>query len=138
MLILKNLREGLGFNKIFHVTPEAVLAFAEATGDRNPIHFSDEAAQKAGFQGKIAHGQLVVAMANTLLTDHIDNILLREQTVRYKGGVPVGESVLVAATITSPPLRRGPLILVEWAVTFSCKSKIVYTMEAKTLIPVTI
>jgi hypothetical protein len=75
-------------------------------------------------------------MANTLLTDHIDNIVLREQTVRYKSGVPVGGQVLVTAAIVAPPIRRGPLIHVEWSVTFSCQSKIVYLMEAKTLIPV--
>ncbi len=35
--------------------------YAEASGDPNPIHLSDEAAEAAGLPGVIAHGMLTVA-----------------------------------------------------------------------------
>jgi acyl dehydratase/GNAT superfamily N-acetyltransferase len=40
-------------------SPEQVRAFADATGDANPVHFDDAAARAAGFEGRIAHGMLV-------------------------------------------------------------------------------
>ena len=43
------------------VTAEMLKAYAEASGDNNPIHLDPEAAKKAGLPGMIAHGMLVSA-----------------------------------------------------------------------------
>ena len=38
------------------VTREDVKAYADASGDQNPLHQDDEVARAAGFPGVIAHG----------------------------------------------------------------------------------
>ncbi len=40
------------------ITKERLRAYAEASGDPNPIHLDDEVARKAGLPGIIAHGML--------------------------------------------------------------------------------
>jgi acyl dehydratase/GNAT superfamily N-acetyltransferase len=40
-------------------TDEQVRRFADATGDANPVHFDDAAAQALGFPAHISHGMLV-------------------------------------------------------------------------------
>jgi len=41
------------------VTREILEAYAEASGDHNPIHLDDEVARGAGLPGVIAHGMLI-------------------------------------------------------------------------------
>ncbi len=41
-----------------HVTPQEVLAFAEATGDRSPLHLDAEYARRTPFGQPVAHGLL--------------------------------------------------------------------------------
>jgi acyl dehydratase len=44
------------------VEPEDVLAFADLTGDRHPLHVDPEWAATSRFGGQIAHGMLVVSL----------------------------------------------------------------------------
>ncbi len=51
-----------------HVTRADLVRYAGASGDRNPIHWSDRVATGAGLPGVIAHGMLTMALAGRLLT----------------------------------------------------------------------
>jgi acyl dehydratase len=42
------------------VTREDVSAYAEASGDRNPLHLDDAFARSVGFPGVIAHGMFTM------------------------------------------------------------------------------
>ena len=48
-------------------TQKQVDLFIEMTGDRNPIHVSDEQAQLAGFKKKVVHGMLAGIMFGGVL-----------------------------------------------------------------------
>jgi len=52
-----------------HVTVEQIRQYAEASGDRNPIHLDETFARSAGLPGVIAHGMLTMAFANQMVTD---------------------------------------------------------------------
>jgi acyl dehydratase len=52
-----------------HVTQAQIDAYAEASGDHNPIHIDPEAAQAVGLEGTIAHGMLSMAFLGQLVTD---------------------------------------------------------------------
>lgn len=43
------------------ISREQLKAYAEASGDPNPIHLDDEVAKKSGLPGIIAHGMLIAA-----------------------------------------------------------------------------
>ena len=45
------------------ITREDLSRYAEASGDHNPIHLSDAAAQALGLPGVVAHGMLTSALA---------------------------------------------------------------------------
>jgi len=55
------------FERTFRVSAESIEAFGEASGDRNTIHFDDEAARAQGFEGRIAHGLIVQAEISRIL-----------------------------------------------------------------------
>ena len=47
----------------FRITRDDLRAYAEASGDANPIHLDPAAAAAAGLPGTIAHGMLVMGLA---------------------------------------------------------------------------
>jgi acyl dehydratase len=47
----------------FHVTREDLAAYADASGDHNPIHLDDQIARSVGLPGVIAHGMYTMALA---------------------------------------------------------------------------
>lgn len=51
------------------VTQEQIDAYADVSGDHNPIHVNPEAARAVGLDGTIAHGMLSMAILGQLLTD---------------------------------------------------------------------
>lgn len=48
------------------ITPDAIDAFADLTGDRHEIHLSDEGARRHGFPARVAHGLLVLSLVEGL------------------------------------------------------------------------
>ena len=50
------------------ITRADLVRYAGASGDFNPIHWSDRAAREAGLPDVIAHGMLTMALANRLVT----------------------------------------------------------------------
>jgi acyl dehydratase len=51
------------------ITQEQIDAYAEVSGDHNPIHINPKAARAVGLDGTIAHGMLTMAFLGQLLTD---------------------------------------------------------------------
>jgi acyl dehydratase len=49
--------------RVFRVTREDLRAYAEASGDHNPIHQHDDVARSVGLPGVIAHGMFTMALA---------------------------------------------------------------------------
>jgi acyl dehydratase len=54
-----------------HVTRADLVRYAGASGDFNPIHWSDRAAGALGLPGVIAHGMLTMGMAVRVVTDWV-------------------------------------------------------------------
>lgn len=53
--------------RTFRVTRADLVRYAAASGDHNPIHWSDSGAAGAGLPGVIAHGMLSMGLAATAL-----------------------------------------------------------------------
>jgi acyl dehydratase len=51
------------------VTRADLVRYAGASGDFNPIHWSDRVATSVGLPGVIAHGMLTMALAGRLVTE---------------------------------------------------------------------
>jgi acyl dehydratase len=84
------------------VTVEQIRQYAEASGDRNPIHLDESFARSAGLPGVIAHGMLTMAFANQMVTDWLgDRSLLKRLKGRFAGMVQPGDDVTVSGTVAS-------------------------------------
>ena len=85
-----------------HVTVEQIRQYAEASGDRNPIHLDESFARSAGLPGVIAHGMLTMAFANQMVTDWLGNrSLLKSLHGRFAGMVVPGDAVTCSGTVAS-------------------------------------
>jgi len=85
-----------------HVTVEQIRQYAEASGDRNPIHLDESFARSAGLPGVIAHGMLTMAFANQMVTDWLGNrSLLKSLHGRFAGMVVPGDDVTCSGTVAS-------------------------------------
>ena len=74
--------------QVFRVTRADLVRYAGASGDLNPIHWSDRTATSVGLPGVIAHGMLTMAVAGRAVTAWTgDPAALVEQHVRF--GRPV-------------------------------------------------
>ncbi len=84
----------------WEVTREQINAYAEASGDRNPIHLDDDAARAAGLPGVIAHGMLGMAqLANFVVAYAGDHRRLRRLRCRFSGMVQPGDTITFSGRI---------------------------------------
>jgi acyl dehydratase len=55
--------------KTFHLDRALLKAYADASGDQNPIHQNEEFALSVGLPNVISHGMLTMALAGKYVTD---------------------------------------------------------------------
>ncbi|MEN9380420.1 MAG: hypothetical protein RIR99_254 [Actinomycetota bacterium] len=55
--------------KVFTVNRALLKAYADASGDQNPIHQNEEFAVSVGLPNVIAHGMLTMALVGKYITD---------------------------------------------------------------------
>ncbi|HSS59875.1 MAG TPA: MaoC/PaaZ C-terminal domain-containing protein [Candidatus Limnocylindrales bacterium] len=80
-------------------TREQVAAYAEASGDHNPIHLDDGFARSVGLPGVIAHGMLQMGILATVAAEEAGGPeRLRRISVRFAGMVVPGDTVTFSAT----------------------------------------
>jgi acyl dehydratase len=91
--------------RTFRVTRADLVRYAGASGDFNPIHWSERTALAVGLPGVIAHGMFTMALVGRAVTEWAgapDAVI--EFGVRFARPVPVpdtdeGTEVVVSATI---------------------------------------
>jgi acyl dehydratase len=84
----------------YQITRADLIRYAGASGDVNPLHWSDRVASAAGLPGVIAHGMLTMALAGRLLTEWTgDPGAVVEYSVRFARPVVVPDDD-VGATLT--------------------------------------
>ncbi len=89
-------------------TKEQIAAYAEASGDHNPIHLDDDFARTVGLPGIIAHGMLQMGLMATVAAQAAGAPdRLRRLYCRFAGMVVPGDTV----TFTVQPAREGKLEL---------------------------
>ena len=84
--------------RIVIFTKEQITAYAEASGDHNPIHIDDEFARSVGLPGVIAHGMLQMGIAGTVAAEAAGGgDRLRRLVCRFSGMVVPGDRVTFSA-----------------------------------------
>ncbi|HEY8678247.1 MAG TPA: MaoC/PaaZ C-terminal domain-containing protein [Candidatus Dormibacteraeota bacterium] len=97
---------------IKRVTVEQIRAYAEASGDRNPIHLDEAFARSVGLPGVIAHGMLTMAFANQMVTDWLaDRSAVKRLTGRFTGMVVPGDELTCSGTVVKKDAATRRLTL---------------------------
>ena len=73
----------------FPIDRDALVRYAGASGDFNPIHYRDDVATSVGLPGVLAHGMLTMGLAVQPVVDRFGAAALREWGVRFTRPVPV-------------------------------------------------
>ena len=83
------------------VQREQLVKYSEISGDKNPIHLSDDFAKTTQFGGIIAHGMLTLAFVSELMTNAFESDWLTSGClkVRFKGAAYLGDRLLVSGEI---------------------------------------
>ena len=83
------------------ITDEMVRAFAELSGDNNPVHLDDEFASKTRFKKRIAHGMLLGGLLSRVAGTKIPGpgTIVISQDIRYKEPCYIGDTVTAKITI---------------------------------------
>jgi acyl dehydratase len=89
-------------------TKEQIASYAEASGDRNPIHLDDDFARSVGLPGVIAHGMLQMGLMAIVAAEAAGGAdRLTRLYCRFAGMVVPGDTV----TFTAEPAGPGKLDL---------------------------
>jgi 3-hydroxybutyryl-CoA dehydratase len=86
-----------------------IEAFAEVSGDDNPVHLDETYARTTTFGGRIAHGMLSAAYISAVLGTRLPGpgAIYLSQSLRFRRPVRIGDEVTARATITALDEKRG-------------------------------
>ena len=96
------------------INRDQLRRYAEASGDPNPIHLSDEAAEAAGLPGVIAHGMLTVATMGLLFSPYLRHGHVKTFRSRFSGMVFLDDVLRVGGrTVGAEVTAQGLLYAFE-------------------------
>ncbi len=131
---IEDLSVGMSSTFAKAVTDGDIVAFAEVSGDNNPLHLDDAYAKETMFGGRIAQGMLSASLLSAVLGTQLPGpgSIYLSQTLKFRAPVKVGDHVSAVATITALESDRG-------RVTLSCRCSVGDTVvvdgEAQVLVP---
>jgi acyl dehydratase len=98
------------------VRREDVKAYADASGDQNPLHQDDDFARSVGFPGIIAHGMFSMAHLVKAIKDWAVNpASLRSISVQFRAVVYMDETLVARGRVASVDPETKEVTLDVWA-----------------------
>src|SRR5579859_2023552 len=86
------------------ITQEQLRRYADASGDHNPIHLDEQAAQRVGLDSVIAHGMLSMAFLGQFVNQQIADIpgaRIEHLKVRFISMVRLGDTLTCLGVVKS-------------------------------------
>jgi 3-hydroxybutyryl-CoA dehydratase len=105
----EDLSVGMEASYAKRITNEDVLAFADLSGDVNPVHLSDDFAAGTIFKKRIAHGFLTGSLFSTVLGTKLPGpgCIYLSQSMKFKAPVYIGDEVVATLKITGLDVEKG-------------------------------
>lgn len=111
-----------------------IAAFAEVSGDRNPVHLDAEYAATTMFKERIAHGMLSAAYISAVFGMKLPGpgAIYLSQTLAFKAPVKIGDTVVTTVKLVElvPEKKRA-----RFETVCSVNDKPVLTGEAVLMVP---
>jgi 3-hydroxybutyryl-CoA dehydratase len=111
-----------------------IRAFAEVTGDTNPIHLEDDYAAGTRFGRRIAHGMIAAGLISATIANDLPGpgTVYLSQTLQFK--LPVYPGDTVTATVEVLTVRPDKPIVTLSTVCTNQEGKVVLEGEAVVLV----
>lgn len=111
-----------------------IQAFAEVTGDRNPIHLDDAFAKTTRFGRRIAHGMLSASLISAVLANKLpgEGSVYLGQTLQFVAPVFPGDEV--TARVTVKEIREDKPIVKLETICINQRDEVVIRGEATVLL----
>jgi 3-hydroxybutyryl-CoA dehydratase len=95
------------------ITEADINAYANLTGDFNPLHIDEEYAQTTRFGGRIAHGMLIVGLVSTVLGTKLPGpgAIYVSQQIKFLNPVRIGDTITAVVEVKSYQVEKRLLSL---------------------------
>ena len=100
---LEDLAVGQSAEHMHTVEEKDITAFADLSGDRNPVHLDAQYAAETQFKGRIAHGMLSAAYISAVLGMELPGpgAIYLAQSLSFKRPVRIGDTVTARASVAA-------------------------------------
>ncbi|RMG78811.1 MAG: MaoC family dehydratase [Chloroflexi bacterium] len=117
------------------VTDEQIRAFAQASGDHNPVHLDDDYAAQTPFGRRIAHGMLTASFISAILGNDLPGpgTIYLGQDLKFKAPVHIGDTI--TATVEVVKYREDRRIATLRTACTNQEGKVVLEGEAVVIAP---
>ena len=110
-VFFEDLRVGQEASLSNTVSEANIVAFAEISGDRNPVHLDADYAAMTMFKERIAHGMLSAAYISAVFGMKLPGpgAIYMSQTLKFKAPVKIGDTVVTTVKVAElmPEKRRA-------------------------------
>jgi len=98
-----DLTVGQSATRSLEVTSRRVEAYAEITGDRNPLHFDASFARRTRFGRLVAHGGITTGILHALVAEQMPGpgTVFLSQQWSFTAPVFIGDTITATATVVS-------------------------------------
>ena len=100
---MPSLKPGDQASRSTTITDEMIRAFAELTGDANPVHLDDNYAAGTRFGRRIAHGMIAAGLISATLANELPGpgTVYLSQTLQFKAPVYPGDTITTSVEVQS-------------------------------------
>jgi 3-hydroxybutyryl-CoA dehydratase len=116
------------------ISDEMIRAFADLTGDTNPVHLDDAYASTTRFGRRIAHGMIAAGLISATLANDLPGpgTVYLSQTLQFKSPVFPGDTIM--ATVEVKSVRPDKPIVTLKTICTNQENKVVLEGEAVVLV----
>lgn len=131
---MSSLQPGDKASRTTTITDEMIRAFADLTGDANPVHLDDAYAAGTRFGRRIAHGMIAAGLISAALANDLPGpgTVYLSQTLQFKAPVFPGDAITTTVEVKS--VRPDKPIVTLNTVCINQDNKVVLEGEAVVLV----
>ena len=98
---MSSLQAGDKASRTTTITDQMIRAFADLTGDTNPVHLDDAYAANTRFGRRIAHGMIAAGLISATLANDLPGpgTVYLSQTLQFKAPVYPGDTITTTVEV---------------------------------------